>query len=156
MGLSHRAFAVGVLVLQLACTQGVPGPDLTAERALLLEADLEYVEAANAGEVEALAGLYASDAKRYSPAGPITVGTDAMRAFAEGVASTSGFHLTPLGEPTVQIAASGDMAYTLNELELVTSDPDGSPVAQRLRDLHIWRREAGGWKIVEDLWQTLP
>ena len=157
MSATLRTIALGVLVLQGACTGGeVPAPDLSEERALLLEADREYVEAANRGDAEALSRLYAADGSRYSPAGPVSRGPEAMRAFADGVASTAGFHLTPTGETVVELAASGDMAVTLNELELVTAGPDGEPSSQRLRDLHIWRREAEGWRIVHDLWQTLP
>lgn len=157
MGSTIRAIGAAVLVLQTACAaDSAPAPDPAAERALLVEADREYLDAANRGDVAALAGLYAADASRYSPSGPITSGMEAMRGFAEGVASTPGFHLTPSGEPTVELAASGDMAYTLNELELATTGPDGSTTVQRLRDLHIWRREAEGWRIVHDLWQVLP
>ena len=155
-GLS-KAVAVAFPILQIGCSPGTAStPDLAAERARLIEADREYVDAANRGDVEALSQLYASDGSRYSPAGPVTSGPDAMRAFAEGVASTPGFHLTARGEPTVELSASGDMAVTLSELDLATTADDGSTAIQRLRDLHIWRREAGGWKIVHDLWQTVP
>lgn len=140
----------------MSAADTTPGPDLAAERALLIEADREYVDAANRGDVAALSRLYATDGSRYSPSGPVTSGPDAMRSFAEGVASTPGFHLTLSREPIVELASSGDMAYTLNELELATTGPDGSTTVQRLRDLHIWRREAEGWRIVEDLWQALP
>ncbi len=136
-----------------ACT---PSVDVGAERALLLQSDRRYVEAANAGDVETLVGLYAEDGTRYSPDGTVGSGPEAMRAFAEGVASTPGFRLVAVGEPVVEVSPGADMAYTLNELDLTTAGPDGELSVQRLRDFHTWRREPDGWRIVVDIWQVLP
>lgn len=143
-------FAVLFSLAGGSCT---PSVDLEVERALLVEADRLYVETANAADVEGLAGLYAVDATRYPPNGDPTSGPVAMRAFAEGVASTPGFHLSavPL---EIEIARGGDLAYTLNALELTTTGPDGTPVVQTLRDFHTWRKEEGGWKIVVDIWHV--
>ncbi len=128
------------------------GPDLEAERELLREADALYVTTANAGDVDGLTALYASDATRYPLDGDPGTGLDAMRAFAEGVASTPGFHLSPeLLE--LDVAESGNMGYTLNRLELTVTGPDGSPATQVLRDFHVWRKEADGqWRITVDIW----
>jgi uncharacterized protein (TIGR02246 family) len=149
----RRLIALLAVLSSLAGGSCAPAVDLEVERALLVEADRRYIEAANAGDVEELAGLYADDATRYPPDGEPTSGPVAMRAFAEAVASTPGFHLTavPL---ELEIARSGDLAYTLNALELTTTGPDGTPVIERLRDFHTWRREDGGWKIVVDIWHV--
>ena len=152
MSLSWLRTAPMLMLALASCSTQV---DMGAERALLEEADRRYVETANAGDVEGLVALYADDATRFSPSGESSSGPAAMRAFAEGVASIPGFHL----EPTLiamEVSGSGDLAYTLNELELTTTDDDGAPSIQRLRDLHTWRREVDGWKIVVDLWQVLP
>ena len=146
-------FAPAAWVCLASCT---PNADVGAELALLLESDRLYVEAANAGDVETLVGLYAEDGTRYSPAGAVGSGPEAMRAFAEGVASTPGFRLVALGDPVVEMSPGAEMAYTLNELELTTTGPDGELSVQRLRDFHTWRREPDGWRIVVDIWQVLP
>jgi ketosteroid isomerase-like protein len=101
-----------------------------------------------------LAGLYATDATRYPPNGPPVSGPDAMRAFAEGLASLPGFHLeaTPL---RLEVSGSGDMGYTLNTLAMTVTGPDGQPTVQYLRDFHTWRKEAAGWKIVDDIWHVM-
>ena len=152
MPTSHRVLlALGALILA-SCT---PSVDLEAERMLLRQADAWYTATANAGDVEGLTALYAEDATRYSPNGALTTGIDAMRAFAEGVASTPGFHITAQ-RLALEVGEGGEMAYTLNLLELSVTGPDGDPVTQQLRDFHLWRKEAdGAWRIVEDLWQVL-
>ena len=148
-----RASSGLALILSLpACVAEV---DLDAQRALLVEADAQYTATANAGDVEGLTALYAPDATRYPPGGEPSHGLDAMRAFAQGVASTPGFHLTahPLALETSQ---GGDMGYTLNLLELTVTGEDGVPEAQWLRDFHVWRREPdGAWRIVEDIWHVM-
>ena len=147
---------VVVLALFLASlTSCGPTVDLDAERALLQEADARYTETANAGDVEGLTALYAADATRYPPDGAPAHGLDAMRAFATRVAGTPGFHLTPT-PIALEVAAAGDMGYTLNLLRLDLTGPDGAPMTEWLRDFHIWRKEAdGAWRIVEDIWQVM-
>ena len=155
MSASRVAIALLSVLTTAACTQG---PDLEAERELLRQADALYVTTANAGDVSGLTALYATDATRYPPNGDPGTGLDAMRAFAEGIASTPGFHLSPeLLE--MDVAQSGDMGYTLNLLELTVTGPDGSPATEVLRDFHVWRKEADGqWRIVVDIWhnRTFP
>ncbi len=152
MSTSHRALlALGVFSLA-SCS---PSVNLEGERMLLRQADEWYTATANAGDVDGLTALYAEDATRYSPSGESTTGIEAMRAFAEGVAATPGFNIKAQ-RLALEVAASGDMGYTLNLLELSVTGPDGAPVVQQLRDFHIWRKEAdGAWRIVEDIWQVL-
>jgi ketosteroid isomerase-like protein len=149
MPASRLFVALLSLVTVAACTRG---PDLDAERELLRQADALYVTTANAGDVSGLTALYAADATRYPPDGAPGTGIDAMRTFAEGVAATPGFQLSPeLLE--LDVSASGDMGYTLNLLELTVTGADGSPATQYLRDFHVWRKEAEGeWRIVVDIW----
>ncbi len=139
----------------LALASCAPSVNLEAERALLQQADEWYTATANAGDVDGLTALYAEDATRYSPSGESTTGIEAMRAFAEGVASTPGFNITTQ-RLALEVGEGGDMGYTLNLLELSVTGPDGDPVIQQLRDFHLWRKEAdGAWRIVEDIWQVL-
>lgn len=138
-----------------ACAPAQGPPDLEQARTRLAEADQRYIEAANAGDVEGLAALYADDATRYPPDGTPSSGREAMLAFARGVAATEGFRLTSRAR-AMEVSPDGKMAYTLNELDLSFAGPDGRAATQRLRDLHTWRLEGGDWRIVVDIWQVLP
>jgi ketosteroid isomerase-like protein len=132
-----------------------PEVDVSAQRALLTRADALYTSTANAGDVEGLTALYAQDATRYPPNGEPSHGLEAMRAFAEGVASTPGFHLTAHPQAR-EVSESGDMGYTLNLLELSVTGEDGSSEVQWLRDFHVWRMGPdGAWRIVEDIWHVM-
>jgi ketosteroid isomerase-like protein len=128
---------------------------LEAELALLRQADQRYTAAVDAGDVEGIVSLYAADATRYPPNGDAVSGPEAMRAFAEGVASVPGFSLSA-SPISLEVSASGDMGYTLNLLELSVTGEDGEPAVQWLRDFHTWRKEPdGAWRIVEDIWHVM-
>jgi ketosteroid isomerase-like protein len=146
----------GILVWGLVTTTACQAPvDVEKARADLLEADARYTAVMDAGDVEGIVALYAADATRYPPNGDPTHGLDAMRRFAEGVASTPGFSLTatPLA---LEVAESGEMGYTLSLLELTVTGAEGEASVQHLRDFHVWRRDASGaWRIVEDIWHVL-
>lgn len=149
-----RAFLALALLATGSCRPGID-IDIAAERALLRDADARYTATANAGDIEGLTSLYTAEATRYPPDGEAVSGLDAMRAFATRVSATPGFHLTPT-PLALHVAASGDMGYTLNLLELTFTGPDGEPVTEWLRDFHIWRKEPdGAWRVVEDIWHVV-
>lgn len=144
-------------VLSSACA-APPDPTVgrEAERTRLGAADERYTAVMNAGDVEGIVSMYAEDATRWSPDGPATSGLEAMRAFAERVASMPGFALTA-HRLRLDVSAGGEVGYTVNELELTAEGDDGEPVLERLRDVHFWRKGPDGvWRIVEDVWQVLP
>lgn len=146
---------LAVLLFSLCIASCGPRPDLASQRARLQEADARYTAVMDRGDVEGIVSLYASDATRYPPDGESSSGPEAIRAFAHRVAATPGFHLTA-SSLAMDVAQSGDLAYTLNLLELTVIGPDGQPVVEHLRDFHVWRWEAdGAWRIVEDIWQVL-
>jgi ketosteroid isomerase-like protein len=152
-GLSATLLLGASLVATTACG---PEMDPDARRARLEDADRRYTAVMDGGDVEGIVSLYAADATRYPPDGEPATGTDAMRAFAERVASMQGFDLT--AEPvSLHVSDDGGTGYTLNLLVLTFDGPDGEPMVERLRDFHVWRWEGdGGWRIVEDIWQVLP
>jgi ketosteroid isomerase-like protein len=52
----------------------------------------------------------------------------------------------------IQVAASGDLAYTRGHYSMTMTDPvSRKPAASGGSYLTVWRRQAdGGWKAVED------
>ena len=59
-------------------------------------------------------------------------------------------------ESEVEIAASGDMGYSLTSGVLSFQDADGNPVSEAVRDFHHWKKEDGKWKIAVDIWNAPP
>jgi len=35
------------------------------------------------------------------------------------------------------------------------NDPQGNPISERVRDIHIWKKEPDGkWRVVIDIWNS--
>jgi len=50
---------------------------------------------------------------------------------------------------------SGDLGYTYAELQVDLDGPDGEPIAEVLRDFHVWAKDAdGAWRVVVDIWNS--
>jgi len=141
------AFVIG------ACAQQ---PDSVVEQTALRQADSAYTAGMRALDVPGLVALYAADAVMYPPGEPTRTGLDAIREYATAFASTPG--LTMSAElQTVMVSQSGDLGYTINLVNATYNDARGKPVSERLRDVHFWRKEAGGkWKLVLDVWNAMP
>ena len=107
-------------------------------------------------DVPSLVALYAPDAVMYPPGEPNVVGIDAVGAFAKAFAATPSIKMSAERQ-TVVVSQSGDLGYVINWVQMTALDAHGKPIAERLRDIHLWRRDADGhWKVVVDFWNALP
>lgn len=139
------------LPFALAC---VPSVDLEAEREALRRADSAYTQAAATKDVDAWAGMYAQNANLYPPDDSTVSGSEAIRAYGAAFTAMEGFSATfhPLA---LEVGGGGDMGYTLSHFVITYTGPDGQPVTEQGRDLHVWRKQADGtWKIVIDIWNS--
>jgi len=83
-------------------------------------------------------------------------GMPAIREFVAGFIADPAFAVTfrPI---SLEVSQDGTMGYTLSSGELTYTGPEGTPVTERLRDFHVWRKQAdGSWKIAVDIWNAEP
>lgn len=141
--------------LALACAQPAP-PDPEAARTALRQADSAYTKAGLAKDRAAFVGLYAADAVMYPPEVAPVSGLDAIGKFVDGFLADPTFagSFQPL---EVEVSTDGTIGYTLNAATLTYTGTDKKLVTERLRDFHVWRRQAdGSWKLVVDIWNAEP
>ncbi len=155
--MAHSIFSVVLLGLLgiVSCTRQTP-VDVSAERDALREADTRYSETLSRKDTDAFSGFYAPDGAMYPPEGSVVKGPDSIRSFVGPFFKDPAFasKFTPL---TVEVSQGGDMGYTFNLLELTATRPNGEPGTERLRDFHLWRKQAdGSWKIMVDIWNAEP
>jgi ketosteroid isomerase-like protein len=86
--------------------------------------------------------------------GPCKSGTDEVTRISRWVASRFS-NSTAYSFELVAAGVSGDLAYTVG-YERNTTSVDGKPAEYTLRVTHVYRREAGEWKIVHRHGDTLP
>ena len=55
----------------------------------------------------------------------------------------------------VEVAQSGDIAYTYGTYQLTMKDPKGKPMAEHGKYVEIWKKQSdGSWKCAIDTWNS--
>ena len=144
------------LPLFLVCSCAAPpAPSVGMERAALREATDAFHAAAPPMDVEKLASHYASDVLLLPPGGERMQGTEAARSFLSGFAAMPGAKARFEKPRIMEVSRGGDLGYTLGDAVFSFEGPDGEPVTQRVRELHLWKKQDdGSWKIVIDIWNS--
>ena len=145
------AIAVLGLLPVAGCMQA--GVDMDAERAALAAAAEAYHAAGISADAEAVTGSYASDGRVMPPNLDTVQGAGGIREFANAFTQAPGFSMR-FENLAVEVGSGGDMGYTLTDTIVVVDGPDGEPVEDRLRDLHLWTKEGGEWKLALDIWNS--
>ncbi len=122
--------------------------DEAAIRAL----DAQWARASSAGDANALASLYASDATVLPPMEPMRQGEAAKKYWIDVTNSFSGpTELTPTA-----VGGSGDLAYAVGtyRANLTPRKAGAKPLpTEEGKYLEVLRKQAdGSWKIISDMW----
>ena len=149
------AGAVCFVVLATGCAPAADDPpDLEALRASLREAAEAYEAAATAKDAAAVVGMYDASAVMVPPSAPIVEGLEGVRDYRFGFIVTPGVALD-FELQRVEVAASGDIGWTLSVGQITIARDDGTLGRDVVRDVHTWRRQAdGSWKVVLDVWNS--
>jgi uncharacterized protein (TIGR02246 family) len=137
----------------VACSPATPSIDTAADtRAINAVRDRE-IAAFSAGAVDSHLVVLTGDAVLMPPNEPAVAGTDAIRTWAQNVAT----QFAVSGQYTdSQIRVMGDWAierYT--GLLTVTPKAGGPAVEERLKGIHVYQRQSdGSWRIAQDIWNT--
>lgn len=143
----------GLALLALAsCAQpAAPKADTAAIENQLRQAEAKWNQAYASHDAATIAAAYADDAAMANPGAPLVTGADAIRK------STADFAADPnlkvqFASDRIQVAASGDLAYTRGHYTLTMTDPTTKkPSDSHGTYLTVWKKQAdGGWKAVED------
>jgi uncharacterized protein (TIGR02246 family) len=111
------------------------------------ELDPLFVEALNAGHLEAMVALYEPEATLTPQPGRVVTGTQAIR---EALGAFVAMKPTMTLEVKT-LAQAGDIALTSARWELTNTGPDGSPVKMSGHSVEVSRRQPDGtWRFVID------
>jgi uncharacterized protein (TIGR02246 family) len=148
------AFTALLFMAPLAACQA-PAPEagpLSEEDVAAIEASADiFVEAALAGDWEALAALYAEDVVLMPPNGPVVEGRVAIQDFLESFPFITQFAVT-----IVQIDGRGDLAFVrgTNSMTLIV-EGTSEPIHITGKYVEIWRKQPDGkWLIAVDIWNS--
>ncbi len=138
-------------MLLCACTQS--SVDVEAERTALRAAADAYHEAGEGMDAEGFASSYTTSGLILPPNEAAITGRDGAHEFIASFAEVPGASVS-FSNMNADIAASGDMGYTLADAVITVDGPDGQPIEDKIRDFHLWKKQDGQWKIAIDIWNS--
>ncbi len=152
--LSLLTTAVVLFGLNLACGPQ-PAPDTRAEdERVIRESEVEWSKVALAKDVDRFVANYAEDASAMAPNEPIATGKQAIRSTIGKMFALPGLALS-FQTAKVEVARSGDMAYTHGAYTMTMNDAKGKPMTDKGKYVTVYRKQAdGSWKAVADMFNT--
>ena len=140
----NRLFVLLPLLLVAAGCQQAPK---NADPSVITARDADWQEAMNSGDIDALADIYADDARLMPPNAPASISGDALReTFSDMMQSGVKIYLT-----SVEAQVSGDVAYSVGTYQ-VKSDDDVVDTGKYVEILK--HRSDGQWRITNDIWNS--
>ena len=153
-----RTRALGLLAAAAViggCQQEAETVDTAQVEAQIREAETKWNQAYAKRDAAAIAAMYADDAALASPDSDLADGKDEIGKSLSEVAGDRNFRLEFKAD-RVQVAESGDLAYTRGRYTMTVTDPrTNGPFISKGNYLTVWKKQAdGSWKAVEDFATT--
>jgi uncharacterized protein (TIGR02246 family) len=125
--------------------------DTAAIESQLKQAETRWNRAYAEHDSATLAGAYADDAALANPGAPLVTGIDSIRKETAAFAADPNLKVQ-FASDRIQVAASGDLAYTRGHFTMTMTDPaTRKPTASSGSYLTVWKKQTDGeWKAVED------
>jgi ketosteroid isomerase-like protein len=151
-----KSLCVSLCFVLLGCDSVSLQPASTkaADEAAVRQTDDNWSKAAQSKKVDDWMAFYADDAIVLPP-------NEKKIDNKEGIRKEIGTMLAAPGlairwEPTkVEVARSGELAYTQGSYELTSNDVHGKPATDRGKTVEIWKKQSdGSWKCVVDMWSS--
>ncbi len=129
----------------------IPAPDTrAADESAIRAADAAWSKAAEAKQPDAFVGFYSPDAMVLPANMPLTSGKEAITKMITGFMTMPGFSLK-FETAKVEVARSGDIAWTQGSYDMTANDAKGKPVNEHGKFLEVWKKQAdGSWKCAVD------
>jgi len=147
---------VSCVLVGLGCSSAPPAlPDTrAADEAAVRKADTDWSTAAQSKQVDGWVAFYADDTVMLPPNDKLTSGKDDIRKAVSGLLAMPGLSLH--WQPTkVEVARSGDLAYSYGTYDVTFNDAKGKPISDRGKYTEVWKKQSdGSWKCVLDMWSS--
>jgi ketosteroid isomerase-like protein len=144
---------LGFLAVLLAISTLNGAPEKTTfaqEKSALVKAEADFEAARAQKGLEGWLSFFANDSADFPSTGPITFTKAAMR---ERLSKTWNSNASLQWQPVkVDVAASGDLGYTVGTWQLTGKNRKGEPVSMKGKYMTVWKKQAdGAWKVVADM-----
>jgi ketosteroid isomerase-like protein len=111
-----------------------------------------WAEAFRAGDVSRTMSFVAPNAVLVPPNEPAVVGSDAIRAWTQGMIDTAEIHEAETSVDEVRVADGWAVSRGTWRMKLSSGDTTMEDTA---RYVVVWeRRKDGSWKVLHDIWNS--
>jgi uncharacterized protein (TIGR02246 family) len=146
--------AVSAVVLLISCGPSTPPDTRAADEKAILAMEAEWSKAGGAKDLDKFVSYYADDASAFPPGEPVAHGKDAIRKALSPMFSAPSFDLA-FKSTKVEVARSGELAYSSGTYTLTMNDPKGKPMNDRGKFVTVFRKQTdGSWKTVADIFNS--
>ena len=149
VGLASLTFLVSFVFICAASAA-----DTKAIEQALRDLDAQWSAAAGAKDLERTISFYSQDALVLPTNAPAATTKDAIRNTWKDLLASPGIAIS-WKTTKVEVAKSGDIAYTTGTYELTMNDASGKPINDRGKYAEVWKKQADGkWKVAVDIWNS--
>jgi ketosteroid isomerase-like protein len=139
-------------LLSLAIVGATSAAEPSALEQTLRDLDDQWSKAAGAKDVDKTVSYYSEDAVVMPPNAASATTKEAIRALWKDLLTDANISWKT---KKVEVAQSGDLAFSSGAYEVTLNDPTGKPVNDRGKYLEVWKKQANGmWKCVADIWNS--
>jgi uncharacterized protein (TIGR02246 family) len=151
---SATILSLGLILFSTGCQQA-PADTHEADVKAIRDLETAWMQAFNTRDSAKVAVFYADDATVLIPNAPAFNGVDAIKGAFKSLLDDPNFKLS-FSATKVDVAKSGDLAYTQGSYTMTTTDPaTKNPADEKGKYLTVYRKQADGkWKGVEDTFMT--
>ncbi len=142
---------IALLSFAFVCLSSAADTTSAIEKALR-DLDEEWSKAAGAKDVDKIVSFYSDDAVVMPPNALSATTKEAIRALWKDLLTDAKISWKT---KKVEVAQSGDLAFSSGTYEVTLNDPTGKSVNDRGKYVVVWKKQAdGSWKCVMDMWNS--
>jgi len=146
-----------MMLLSIGCSQAPPPEpeDTRAEdEATIRKLDEAWSNAAAAKQLDAVVSYYAEGATVLPPGEPAVIHKERIRKTWDTLLALPNSSLR-WNTTKVEVARSGDLAYSQGTYELTFDDAKGKHLIDRGKYLEVWKKQDdGNWKTISDAFNS--
>lgn len=149
-----RLFPAFVALVAVAASGCAPTVDTAADKATIERLYPEWAKAAQERDWERWRSFWAEDAVALPAGAPMVSGKKAIEEYySEHEFGDPNRIFHDLQQTYVEVARSGDLAYSMGVADSSFSDSEGKPVRAKGKWIKVWKKQGdGSWKCIINIW----
>jgi uncharacterized protein (TIGR02246 family) len=151
---TRPSFLFGCIALLSFTFVGTASAADTKIEQAIRDLDVQWAKAVEAKDLDKSVSYYSDDAIVLPPNAAIATTKEAIRNIWKDLLASPGL-VFRWKTTKVEVAKSGDMAYSSGTYELTMNGAGGKPVNDRGKYVVVWEKQADGkWKCGADIWNS--